>query len=244
MHIRYHFQGSLTKLLRSRWQGMDSIVQPFTRSASIKDVIEAFGPPHTEIGHILCDGQPVDFNWLISSGQDYEISPILPPWDVSRATLLRPTPLPTLRFFTDLTVGRLARYLRMAGFDTLYATNEKDRDIVVALQREPRVLLTRNLDLLKYKEVEFGRAIRAITPVAQLREVLDLFGITQLAHPLSRCLECNRPLEPVDKATILHRLEPLTIRYYNDFHICRSCDNIYWAGSHVARMRKILSRQT
>lgn len=243
MHIRYWFQGTLSQLLRSRWRGVDSIAQPFTRSASIKDVIEAFGPPHTEIGHILCDGQPVDFDWLIGPGQVYEIAPINPPWDISQATLLRPQPLPALRFLTDRTVGRLARYLRMAGFDTLHEPDLNDGEIMAALQREPRVLLTRNLDLLKRKPVVFGRAIRAVGPGTQLAEVLELFGINRINHGLTRCLVCNQPLEFVDKATILHRLEPLTIRYYNDFHICRTCDHIYWAGSHVDRMHELLERQ-
>jgi uncharacterized protein with PIN domain len=243
MHIRYCFQGTLSQLLRSRWRGVDPIVQAFTRLASIKDVIEAFGPPHTEIGHILCDGQPVDFDWPISPGQVYEIAPLLHPWDIFQATLLRPQPLPALRFLTDRTVGRLARYLRMAGFDTLYEPGWNDGEIVAALQQEPRVLLTRNLDLLKRKPVVFGRAIRSVAPGAQLAEVLELFGINRINHGLTRCLECNQPLEPVDKTTILHRLEPLTIRYYNDFHICRTCDHIYWAGSHVDRMRDLLERQ-
>jgi uncharacterized protein with PIN domain len=243
MHIRYCFQGTLAQLLRSRWRGLDPIVQPFTRPASIKDAIEAFGPPHTEIGRILCDGHPVDFDWPISPGQVYEITPLLPPWDILQATLLRPQPLRTLRFLADRTVGRLARYLRMAGFDTLYEPGWNDGEIVAALQQEPRVLLTRNLDLLKRKTVVFGRAIRAIAPDAQLAEVLYLFGIDRINHGLTRCLVCNQPLEPVNKATIQHRLEPLTIRYYNDFHICPICDHIYWAGSHVDRMRELLERQ-
>jgi uncharacterized protein with PIN domain len=242
MYIRYCFQGTLSQLLRSRWRGTNPIIQPFTRPASIKDVLEAFGPPHTEIGSILCNGQPVDFYWPISSGQNYEIAPIIAPWDISQATLLRPQPLLVLRFLADRTVGRLARYLRMAGLDTLYEPDWNDDDIVAALQNEPRVLLTRNLDLLKRKQVVFGRAIRMVAPFAQLREVLDLFGINQLNQGLSRCLQCNQLLEPVDKSTILHRLEPLTIRYYHTFNICRNCDQIFWAGSHVGRMRELLEQ--
>lgn len=243
MHIRcYRFQGGLSRLLRSRWRGVEPIVQPFTRPASIKDAIEAFGPPHTEIGSIRCDGQPVDFDWPVGPGQDYEITPLLAPWDVSRATLLRPQPLPALRFLADRTVGRLARYLRMAGFDTLHDPGWTAEEIVATLQEEPRILLTRNLGLLKRKQVVFGRAIRAVAPIDQLGEVLDLFDVNHITHGLTRCLACNQLLEPVAKASILDRLEPLTIRYYNKFHLCRNCDQIYWAGSHVDRMRALLER--
>ncbi|MDY0390213.1 MAG: Mut7-C RNAse domain-containing protein [Desulfobulbus oligotrophicus] len=244
MSIRYHFQGSITELLRNRWQEKGVLEQPFIRTASIKDVIEAFGPPHTEIGYILCNSRPVDFNWLVAPGQEFEIGPISAPWDVTSATLLRPSPLPSLKFCTDLTVGRLTRYLRMAGFDTLYTPGQKARALAASVHEEQRVLLTKNLGLLKYREVEFGRAIRAVSPDDQLREVLNLFGIDQLKQPLSRCLACNRLLEPVEKETILHRLEPLTLRYYSEFFVCQFCDTLFWPGSHVERMRTILNEFT
>ena len=102
------------------------------------------------------------------------------------------------------------------------------------------MLLSRNLELLKRGEVVFGRYVRSEEPAAQLREVLSLFGLRELSHPLVRCLACNGLLKPVAKETILHRLEPLTIRYYDSFHCCPRCERIYWAGSHVARMQTSL----
>ncbi|NLX19274.1 MAG: hypothetical protein GXY53_08355 [Desulfobulbus sp.] len=241
MSICFRFHGSLTELLHNRWQGRKEVLLPFTRAAAIKDVLEAFGPPHTEIGSIVCNGQEVDFSWPVSSGQEFEIDSISAPWDVTKTSLLRPLPLPSLKFYTDLTVGRLTHYLRMAGFDTMYDPDQRGRPLAVSVQREQRVLLTKNLDLLKYKEVEFGRAVRAVGPAGQLWEVLCLFGVTTLKRPFSRCLACNRLLEPVKKETVMHRLEPLTIRYYNEFYICRFCDRLFWPGSHVERMRTILN---
>ncbi|WP_310600261.1 Mut7-C RNAse domain-containing protein [Desulfobulbus sp.] len=240
MQACFCFHGDLSFLLRPRWRTTRQIVLPMTRAASIKDAIEAFGPPHTEIGDIVCNGRPVDFSWPVQAGQQFDLYPVTSPWDVTRPSFLRPVPLPALAFLADGSVGRLARLLRMAGFDTRYHPSWQASDLLDIVIREPRVLLSRNLDLLKRKQVIFGRAIRAETGLAQLREVLALFGITELAQALSRCLDCNAPLEPVEKTRILHRLEPLTRRYFEAFRLCRSCDRIYWAGSHVDGMRRLL----
>ena len=242
MNAFYHFHGDLPQLLRPRWRTANPIVQPVTRTASIKDAIEAFGLPHTEVGDIACDGRPVDFHWRVEAGQRFDISPHPTPWDVTRPTSLRPMPLPELRFIVDINAGRLARYLRMAGFDTLYDPCWDDSAILAALQNEPRLLLSRNFDLLKRKQVVFGRRIRAEIPLHQLREVTRLFGVRDLSHPFSRCLECNMPLEPVAKREILPRLEPLTICYVDLFSICRGCDRIYWEGSHVEKMGLLLAQ--
>ncbi len=242
MNAFYHFHGDLPQLLRPRWRTTNPIVQPVTRAASIKDAIEAFGLPHTEVGGIACDGRPADFCQRVEAGQRFDISPHPFPWDVTRPTILRPIPLPELRFVVDVNAGRLARYLRMAGFNTLYDSCWDDHVILVVLQNEPRLLLTRNHDLLKRKQVVFGRRIRADNPLDQLREVIRLFGIHDLPHPFSRCLECNAPLEPVAKRDILPRLEPLTIRYVDLFSICPACERIYWEGSHVEKMQSVLAR--
>ena len=241
MQATYHFHGDLPRLLQRRWRGGNPIIAPVCRAASIKDVIEAFGLPHTEVHAITCNGRPVDFSWPVRANQHFDIFPVTTPWDLTLPTLLRPTPLNSLKFIVDVNVGRLARYLRMAGFDTLYHPSWKDRDILQALALEQCILLSRNLDLLKRKQVVFGRAIRANSPPEQLREVLDLFGIGAPPRHLSRCLECNALLDPVPKAAILHRLEPLTIRYFDIFCICHHCDKIYWTGSHVDRMRQVLT---
>jgi len=240
MAATYHFHGDLVQLLRRRWRGPQPIVLALTRRTSIKDQVEAFGLPHTEIGRLLCDGRDIDFSHLVRDQQSFDILPVTVPWDVSRPTLLRPDRLGRPAFLVDATLGRLARSLRMAGLNTLYRPEWPAADLLHRLGRSRRVLLSRNLDLLKRGEVVFGRYVRSEEPAAQLREVLSLFGIHDLSQKLVRCLACNALLQPVSKADILHRLEPLTIRYYHTFHRCPRCERIYWAGSHVARMQTSL----
>lgn len=236
----YHFYGDLATLLKRRWRGANPVVLPVSRSASIKDVVESLGIPHTEIDRIVCDGAPTDFCRLVEPNQRFDLHPVPVPWDVTTATLVRPCPLADVRFIVDRNVGRLARYLRMAGFDTLYDPCWDDRDLLRQISLGRHILLSRNLDLLKRKQVVFGRYIRANDPADQLREVIGVFGLKEQAQPLSRCLECNTLLQPVEKQAVLHRLQPLTNRYFDTFVHCPQCDKIYWPGSHVDRMQALL----
>ncbi|NOX79827.1 MAG: hypothetical protein GXP57_01815 [Deltaproteobacteria bacterium] len=140
----------------------------------------------------------------------------------------------------DVNVGKLARLLRMAGFDTLYDRCWKDDKLVALCCRERRILLTRDLGLLQRKQVEFGRYIRALGPSEQLLEVIGLLGLERHVVPFSRCMVCNCPLQPIAKEKINHRLQPLTRKYYNSFSRCPGCRRIYWPGSHLDGMRQLL----
>ena len=241
MTASYLLHGDMGTLLRGRWRGQNPVVQEVCRSAAIKDVLESFGLPHTEVGEIHCNGHPVDFSWPVAAGQQFAILPVLSPWDVLAPCLLRPEPLPEVRFLADANVGRLARYLRLAGFDTAYDWRWDDDRIVAEILRENRIVLSRDLGLLKRRQITFGRCIRQTEPAIQLREVLGLLGLTAKMHPFSRCLACNSLLEAVDKREILHLLAPLTRKYYHTFSRCPGCARIYWPGSHKEKMELLLA---
>ena len=234
----FEFHGDLSCLLRPKWRTKKPLILPITRRASIKDVLESFGLPHTEIGKIVCQGREVDFSAAVEENQQFSIFPIQAPWDVTGKSLLRPVPLLEASFMVDVNVGRLARYLRMAGFDVLYDSGWNDEHIVALITRNKRIVLTRDMGLLKRKQVEFGRYVRSENPAAQLGEIISVFGLQNKLQPFSRCLECNSLLTEVAKKDILHRLEPLTIKYYDTFSICAACDKVYWAGSHTEEMRQ------
>jgi uncharacterized protein with PIN domain len=236
----FYFHGDLPGLLRRELRGETPLVRPLTRKASIKDVIESFGLPHTEVDRLECNGRPVDFAAPAEDNSRYDIHPVRAPWDVCRPSLLRPAAPARDRFVVDVNVGRLARYLRMAGFDTLYDHRWRDEKILRLAVDGDRIILTRDLGLLQRKEVQFGRYIRASDPAVQLREIVHLLGLGGQVRPFSRCLECNTLLQPVAKEEVLERLEPLTRKYYHTFSICPDCDRIYWPGSHVEKMRRLL----
>ncbi len=104
------------------------------------------------------------------------------------------------------------------------------------------MLLSKDMDLLKRKEVVFGHLVREIYPERQLAEIVHLFGLKEQFEPLCRCPRCNRVLQPVGKQQIIEQLEPLTKKYYNSFRQCQDCRNIYWSGSHRDKMLLVLNR--
>jgi uncharacterized protein len=230
-----HFFGDLKDFLRGD-NREGHVAYPVDRRASIKDVIEALGVPHAEVGRIVVDGAEAGFGHLLGPGETVHVEPLRIPVRVDVPTVLRPRPFAELRFVVDVNVGKLASLLRMLGFDTAYEQAMRDEAIAELAHEQDRVVLTRDRDLLRRSIVEYGRVLRSQVPMEQLAEVVRLFGLPRPFALFSRCLRCNEPLRPVPKVDVLHRLEPRTRRYYRRFHICPACDRIYWRGSHHRRM--------
>lgn len=216
------------------------LVLELSRRTSVKDLLEAQGLPHTEIYRLTINGAEADFGAIVGADDLIEVYGPPTPLDLTLPTRLRPEPLAELRFAVDANVGRLAGLLRMAGFDTFYERTMDDPELATLAAREQRVLLSRDLALLKRREVVFGRLIRAAQPYEQLAEVVRLYGLAARLQPFSRCLRCNTLLQPVAKEDIIDRLEPLTRQYFEQFKSCPDCRRIYWSGSHQEKMLKSL----
>jgi len=208
----------------------------FGDHTSIKHLIEALGVPHTEVDLILVNQQSVDFDYIPQDGDRFSIYPIFEALDISPINHLRPQPLRQPRFVLDTHLGKLAMYLRMLGFDSLYRNDYGDDELAEISSQEKRILLTKDRGLLKRSLVTHGYCVRASDSGEQLIELVQRFDLENLFHPFSRCLECNTPLVPVDKEEIQGRLKPRTITYYDRFNICPNCQRIYWQGSHYKRM--------
>lgn len=237
------FHGDLGELLgRGVRDGDGRVPYPVTRRASVKDVIEALGPPHTEVGGIEADGRPVGFGHPLAAGERIDVRPVSAPFDVLRPSPLRPAPLPRIAFLVDANVGRLAGLLRALGFDTAYEPALPDALLAEKAAAEQRILLSRDRLLLRRNAVVYGRLVRAREPDAQLLEILRLFGLKPPFETFSRCLRCNDPLLEVPKSEIMDRLLPLTRRHYFDFRRCPRCGRIYWPGSHHERMHERVER--
>ncbi|MBA3005625.1 MAG: Mut7-C ubiquitin/RNAse domain-containing protein [Proteobacteria bacterium] len=235
-----NFWGNLKGLLRPPFRGEKRVEYELSRKASVKDIVESFGVPHTEVGRLTIAGRDISFSSPGSHDDRVDVYPLCPPVDVLTPTLLRPEPLAAITFAVDVNVGKLASLLRMAGFDTFYRNYISDPELVMVAVQEGRIVLSRDTDLLKRKELVYGYLVREIYPEKQLAEVVHLFGLKDQLQPLSRCMRCNGLLQPVDKEQVLDQLEPLTRKYYHVFHQCSECKHIYWPGSHLDRMLKVL----
>lgn len=240
--INFIFHDHLKNLLRHDLREPVFFEHTLERKASIKDVVESLGVPHPVVGMLIVNGQEVDFNYILQDKDTVDVTPLRPPVNPFSPTVLRPVPLIRLGFVADVTIGRLALLLRMLGFDTVYENNLRNSRLAEIALQESRILLTRDTTLLRRKIVMHGYLLHSQVPEKQAQEVIELYDLSNQAKPLSRCLPCNGMLVPIDKDKIIERLEPLTKKYYDFFHICTDCNRIYWPGSHQLKLVAAIDR--
>jgi uncharacterized protein with PIN domain len=214
---------------------------PCARAATAKHMIEALGVPHTEVELILVNGESVGFDRLLQDGDRVAVYPRFEALDITPLLRLRERPLRVTRFVADAHLGGLAHMLRMAGFDTLYRNDYRDREIADIAEREARIILTRDRELLKYRGVTHGCYVHALKPAQQFRELAERLDLARSFKPLTLCLECNAPLHPVDKQRVRERLPPSVQANHQRFTACDSCGRVFWEGSHWRRMQASLS---
>jgi uncharacterized protein with PIN domain len=214
----------------------------FIDRTSVKDMIESLGVPHTDVDLILVNGNSVNFSYILNDKDDISVYPVFESFDISNIQHLRAEPLRNPKFILDVHLGTLARYLRMIGFDTKYRNNYSDDEIVEISLRDKRTILTKDKGILKRNNVTHGYWIRNDAPELQLKEVVDRFNLKKQIKAFERCLECNTILEKIDKEKVIPKL-PLKVKErQNEFWYCKTCDKIYWPGTHFEKMKKIIGR--
>lgn len=232
LKINFPDEFNIFRRKKNKWP---EIIYPLEQKTSIKHIIESLGVPHTEIGKIIAEDNEVNFNYIPVNSQKVTLLPIIPPFDVTKPSLLRPEPLQQISFVVDVNVGKLALLLRMLGLDAEYSPKFLDKDILSFCEK--RIVLSKDIGLLECKQIIFGRHVRSVYPDDQLVEIIKFFGINGPFKFFTRCLRCNKKLVPVNKKDILHRLEPKTKKYFDRFKICPQCRRIYWQGSHHEKMK-------
>lgn len=212
----------------------------FLDIGTVKDRIESFGVPHVEVDLILVNGQSAGFDYRVQDGDRISVYPVFEALDIAGVTRLRPEPLREPRFVLDTHLGKLAAFLRMLSFDTLYRNCYTDEELASTSRAELRILLTRDIGLLKRGEVTHGYFVRETGPRRQLGEVVRRFHLQRRIQPFTRCMRCNHPLEGVSKDQVRSLLPPRTAEIYSEFQRCTRCGRVYWKGGHHRRMEALI----
>ena len=219
-----------------------------TASTSVKDTIEALGVPHPEVGLILVNGVGQSFTYLLKDGDDVAVYPEFRQLAIKDTALLRPprnggdgnNRNPMRAFVLDIHLGKLAAFLRLGGLDAVL--HGDDADIATIAATEGRIVLTRDIALLKRSAVTYGYWVRETNPERQFAEVIDRFDLEDLLEPFTRCMRCNAVLAPVDREAVADRLPPRVRATFHDFRLCTGCQRVYWAGSHHRRLAELVER--
>jgi hypothetical protein len=238
-YVTLRFYGPLNQCLRPD-DRQRTLSKPLCHGATVKHVIEAAGVPHTEAALVLSDSVPVTLNHPLQGGERIAVYPKFHSLDVSALSSVQPALPEAPRFILDVHLGKLAGYLRMLGFDTLYSNNASDQELAEIAEKEGRILLTFDRGLLKRRQVTIGGLVFSRAAKTQLEEVMARFELWDKVQPLTRCMACNGLLEEVDKAEILDKLPARVAEDFDEFSQCRGCGRVYWEGSHFDRMQALI----
>ena len=233
--VQFNFSLELRLLLKHDLR-CDWFDYQFKGPQTVKHLIESLSIPHTEIGRILVNGETQGIDYLVQNMDRVEVS------NCEIQSSSPETNAGEPRFVLDGHLGRLTAYLRMLGLDCQYHNDYSDEELVQVSISESRILLTRDRRLLMHKTILHGCLVRSLNPEQQLLQVMHRFMLKQWIRPFQRCLLCNHMLTPIEKGDVLHRLKPLTKKYFDEFHTCLNCHQIYWKGSHYERMLLLIDR--
>ena len=249
--ITIRFYQELNEFLTQNKHNKDFKVD-LKKARSVKDLIESIGIPHTEIDIIIVKTvngitKSVDFNYQVQANDHINVYPVSKSLhdgieiEYSAIQYCQPSPVVEDRFILDVHLGRLAAYLRMLGFDTLYENDYDDSTLADISTDQKRILLTCDRLLLMRKQITHGYFVHNRQPQQQLLEIISRFNLTTKIKPFTRCMHCNGKKQAVDKLKIEAQLLPKTKKYYDDFFQCDSCKKVYWKGSHYLKMQVMIN---
>jgi len=215
-----------------------SLEKEFFVPASVKDIIESIGVPHTEVELVVVNGESSDFVRLVQNGDRVAAYPMFESIDITPELRIRPHALREPKFVLDVHLGKLGGYMRMLGFDAVYDNRAGDPELVRISAEQNRILLTRDRGVLKHSAVTHGYWLRETDSRRQTAEVLNRFDLARALRPFTRCMACNAPLRAASKAEVDGRVPPRIAEWCDEFRECVGCQRVYWQGSHYRRMRR------
>ncbi len=149
-----------------------------------------------------------------------------------------------IKFIADNNVGKLAKWLRIMGYDSLFFNQKDDGRMIGIALREGRTILTRDTQIMERRLVTSGRLkallIKKDDPKAQLEEVVEKLNLDYHRKPFSVCLECNQPLVPRSREEVRDLVPPYVFKTQEQYMQCPACQRVYWQGTHWQRMSREL----
>jgi len=212
----------------------------FVGRNTAKDAIEAFGVPHVEVDLIVVNGRSVDFAYRLRDGDRISVYPVFESLDLSPLVRLQDRPLRNPCFVADVHLRKLARWLRLLGFDTAYSDTATDAALAASCGTGGRILLTRDRELLKRRAVTHGYWVRNTDPVEQTIEVMRRFDLAGNSARYTRCATCNEAIIAVDKADVATLIPPRTAAWLDEYFRCTGCGKLYWRGTHVPKIDAVI----
>ncbi|MCU0971586.1 MAG: Mut7-C ubiquitin/RNAse domain-containing protein [Gammaproteobacteria bacterium] len=214
----------------------------FDEPAPVRHLIETCGVPHTEVEIVLLNGESVDLEARVRDGDRLAVYPVFESLDVRPALRIRAGPLRSLRFAADAHLGRLARDLRLLGFDTWFENDAGDDELARLSAEEGRVVLTRDRQLLMRREVARGCYLRAARPEEQLAYLVKRLQLCGAMRPFSRCMACNAAVAAVAPDAVIDRVPAGVAERQDLFWQCPGCGRVYWQGTHWRAMAGRVAR--
>lgn len=239
--VTFRFYGDLKRFL-PQGKRTGAFTYAVKGSPAVKDTIEALGVPHGEVDGLVINGRSVGFYEPVKGNDTIAVYPDSSKIRLRKIKRLKPKLPANPKFILDVHLGKLTRHLRLLGFDCLYQRSYKDQDIVETTLSQRRIVLTRDVGLLKNKLIKFGYFIRHTEPDKQIREVITKFSLSFKTKPFHRCLECNGLIRRISFLRVINHLPPKVSKYYKEFVTCRICGRVYWKGSHYKQLLKVVKR--
>ena len=145
------------------------------------------------------------------------------------------------RFIADEMLGKLAKWLRVIGYDTVYYSGGGDSALVQRALKENRVILTKDSHMVKRKLARKNLFISSDNPREQLKQVVEELGLDVEDKLFTRCLVCNRELVSVEKGYIQDKVPNYTYLMQSKFYECLGCGRVYWPGTHKDNMLEVIN---
>ena len=204
-------------------------------------LIRQMGVDPCQVDLVLVNGRPSEFSRPLASGDRVSVYPVFERLDIGPVSLLPNTPLRRPAFAADVHLGKLAKYLRMAGFDTFYDNGAAGGDLAALAESRGRIFLTRSGRSFQRQKISRLVRVPMIRPVEQLAFVVKKLQLENAARPFSRCLICNQELLPARGPGFLEKIPEHFAGQRAEAAHCPQCGRVYWKGTHYMRMKRMLA---